>query len=229
MDFLRPMAQGVKALLPKGKRYRVVRFGPASGCTMGVDFNCHVKSYLGIYEYELLPHLKRMIQVGSYCFDIGGKDGYDALMMANMSKAKVISFECDHAAAEEMRNTFALNPALAIEVAEAFVGATDGEQCITIDKACRQFFIPDFIKLDIEGAEDAALNGAIGTLTTHKPHLIVEVHGEDKEQHCVSLLKSFGYTIQIVDQGRFLKDPDRIGFNRWIAAYSPIRNGFYSR
>jgi hypothetical protein len=223
MDVIRAVAQSLKARLPKGKRYRVVRFGPAAGCTMAIDFDCHVKSYLGLYEYELLPHLRTMVHAGVRCFDIGGKDGYDALMLANLSKSEVVSFECDQFAAQEMRDTFALNPSLTIEVAECFVGASDEDRCITIDKACQEFFVPDFIKVDIEGAENVALSGAMHTLTNHKPHLIVEVHGEDKEQYCVSLLERLGYTIKIVDQGRFLKDPDRRGYNRWLAAYSPTR------
>jgi Methyltransferase FkbM domain len=211
--------QPLKALLPKGKRYRKLLFGPAAGCIMALDFRHHLKAYLGLYEYELLPHLKRMIGPGVNCFDIGGRDGYDALMLAKLSRGKVASFECEHAAANEMRLTFSQNPTLSIQVVESSVGADDGDDHITIDRASRELFAPTFIKLDVEGAEDIALQGASETLATYRPHLIIEVHGADKEENCISILRRFRYEIRVVDQGTFLKDPARVGYNRWIAAY----------
>ncbi len=188
---------------------------------MALDFHSHLKAYFGIYEYELLPHLKRMLRPGANCFDVGGRDGYDALMMANMSRGKVISFECDHDAAEDMRRTFARNGRLAIQVEESYVGAINGPGFITIDKASRELFTPDVIKLDIEGAEDTALEGASETLASHRPCLIVEVHGADKEEQCLSMLNKYDYNVVIIDQGKFLKDPARGGYNRWLAAYPP--------
>jgi hypothetical protein len=190
---------------------------------MALDFESHVKSYLGIYEYELLGHLKKMVRRGSRCFDVGGKDGYDALMMAKLSGANVASFECDPIAAKQMRSTFAKNPKLSIEVVEAFVGSADGVGYTTIDKASKLLFVPDFIKLDIEGAEDLALEGASETLSKHRPSLIVEVHGVDKEERCLSILKSLDYLVKVVNQGSFLKDPTRLGHNRWLAAYPTLQ------
>ena len=215
----RAVIKSVKTLLPKGKHYRKLLLGPAAGCVMALDFSSHLKAYLGIYEYELLPHLKRMVTRGTNCFDVGGRDGYDALMLANMSRGKVISFECEHDAAQDMRRTFAKNSKLSIEVVESYVGSENGPGLTTIDQASRELFPPDFIKLDIEGAEDTALQGASETLAKHRPGLIVEVHGADKEEHCISILSRFGYNIVIVNQGKLLRDPARRGYNRWLAAY----------
>ena len=182
------ISRSVKGLLPKGKRYRKLPLGPAAGCVMAVDFGYHLKVYLGIYEYELLPHLKRMVTPGANCFDIGGRDGYDALMMANMSRGRVASFECEHVYAEQMRHTFAQNPKLSIEVVESFVGAENAHGCTTIDQASRDLFVPHVIKLDIEGAEDRALEGASETLAKYRPHFIIEVPVQTKKtyayRHC---------------------------------------------
>jgi len=95
-------------------------------------------------------------------------------MMANKSRGKVISFECDHDAAEDMRGTFAQNSRLAIQVVESYVGAVNGPGYITIDRASRELFTSDVIN------------------------------------------------VVISDQAKFLKDPARGGYNRWLAAYAPI-------
>lgn len=209
-----------KRLLPRGTRNRRLLFGPAAGCVMPIDLHSRLRTYLGVYEFELNRHFRRMVKRGANCFDIGGRDGYDALMIASLSRGRVVSFECDAAGAESMRRVFAANPALSIQVVEAFVGLELGPGYTTIDRAAEQLFVPDFIKMDIEGAEDAALEGAAKTLATRRPHLIIEVHGTDKEENCISILRGQGYRIAIVDQSQLWKDSARgTGHNRWLAAY----------
>lgn len=216
---IRFAVKGLKTLLPKGRRYRKIALGPAKGCVMAVDFQSDLKAYMGLFEYELAPHFKRLLKPGSKCFDIGGSGGYHALVMAKAPGARVASFECAHDSAIAMRSVFSKNPGLAIEVVETYIGAEDGDGLMTIDKASREIFTPDVIKLDIEGAEDSALEGALETIKNHRPGFIIEVHGADIEARCVALLRSFNYVIQTIDQGWFLKDPSRGGYNRWIAAY----------
>jgi hypothetical protein len=219
---IQSLVQPFKELLPKGKRYRKLAFGHAAGCVMEIDFNCQLRTYLGLHEFELNPYFKRMVTPGANCFDIGGKEGYNALMMAKLSRGRVVSFDCDHAEIEHMRRTFGRNPELSIQAIEAFVGSVDSDGYMTIDRASRELFVPSFIKMDIEGGEDIALEGASETLATHSPSLIIEVHGADKEQRCVSTLRGFGYKITVINQSRFFRDSARTGYNRWIAAFPAI-------
>jgi Methyltransferase FkbM domain len=216
---IRSTVKGVKILLPKGKQHRKIALGSAKGCIMTVDFQSDLKAYLGIFEYELTPHFKRMLKPGSNCFDIGGSGGYHALLMARTCGARVASFECEHHSADDMRSMFAKNPGLAIEVIETYVGAKDGDGLMTIDRAAHEVFVPDVIKLDIEGAEYSALEGALETIKKHRPGFIIEVHSADIEAGCTALLHEFNYVVKTIDQGWFLKDPYRRGYDRWIAAY----------
>jgi hypothetical protein len=205
-----------QALIPKGYKPRRILFGPASGCVMAIDLQHQLKFFFGIYEAELTPHLKALIRVGARCFDVGGQGGYDALIMAKASGGPVVSFECDPQAAQAMRETFAFNPLYQIRTVKTFIGGIDDARHMTLDTAAREFFMPDFIKLDIEGMEDEALEGAKFILSERKPSLIIEVHAKDKEKNCLEILRSHKYSPLIVDQRRWLKDHRPLAHNRWL-------------
>lgn len=212
-----PVIKAIKnAVIPRGSKFRRVLLGPAAGCVMKLDLRDHMKLYLGIYEIELSRYLKSLVRPGARSFDVGGQGGYDALIMAKASGGPVVSFECDPQAAEEMRETFARNPSYSIETVESFVGSVDDEHHMTLDRAAREHFTPDFVKMDIEGAEDEALRGASRLLADRKPNLIVEVHAVDKEVACLEILRSHGYDPQIVDQRKWLKDLRPLAHNRWL-------------
>jgi hypothetical protein len=203
-------------VLPPGPKYRKIAFGPAAGCTMQVDFRSQTRTYLGLYEFELNKYFRSMVRPGFGSFDVGGQGGYDALMLAKLSGGgRVVSFECDAAAAVLMRATFARNP-YPIGTIQAFVGKSEGEGKTTLDAVAAQTFTPDFIKLDIECAELDALRGAQEILSTQKPSLIVETHSKELEAGCIELLRSHGYEPKIVDQRRWFPDHRTIPHNRWL-------------
>jgi Methyltransferase FkbM domain len=205
-----------QALIPGGPMPRKLLRGPAAGCVMEIDLHHQLSFYLGIYEAELVPHLKELIRPGAGCFDVGGQGGYDALIMAKASSGPVISFECDSTAAATMRDTFSRNPTYRIRTVETFVGRIDDVRHMTLDSAAQEFFMPDFIKLDIEGSEDEALDGAACVLSQRKPSLIVEVHSLSKEERCLEILRSHGYSPLIVNQRRWLKEHRPLSHNRWL-------------
>jgi FkbM family methyltransferase len=71
----------------------------------------------------------------------------------------------------------------------------------TLDDDIREVSLPapDFIKIDVEGAELAALSGARNTILSHKPRLFLEMHGETMSQKrknvadIVVCLRELGY------------------------------------
>jgi FkbM family methyltransferase len=70
-------------------------------------------------------------------------------------------------------------------------------QVSTIDRQLQRLPAPDLVKIDIEGAEVAALRGATVLLTEHRPTIICEFHGTNEAVS--ELLESHGYTLQTVE------------------------------
>jgi FkbM family methyltransferase len=56
---------------------------------------------------------------------------------------------------------------------------------------------PDFVKMDIEGAEVSALRGMSAIIRHHKPIFLVEVHGT--QSAVVEMLRSAGYVVSSVE------------------------------
>ena len=77
-----------------------------------------------------------------------------------------------------------------------------GEQeyifALSLDDAVFSFgmLAPSFIKIDAEGSEAAILQGAIKTLETSRPNLLIEVHDQDNAISINRILQS--YTTRIV-------------------------------
>jgi hypothetical protein len=187
---------------------------------MGIDFQRgETRLYLGTYEAHLNRHLRAIAKPGVRSFDIGGQYGYDALILARLTGAEVLSVESEPDLAVESRQNAEANPALpAITVEAAFVSDQDGDGEVTIDTLAERHFVPGLIKLDIEGGEVAALRGAKAVLTEHHPAIQLEVHGKDIEWECLELLRAAGYPPPdvVVNQRKWLPEHRPIDHNRWL-------------
>jgi hypothetical protein len=216
------MKQTVKRALLPAPGPRRLPLGIASGVRMQIDFQHQSRTYLGLYEIELNRPLRRILRPGVTAFDVGAQHGYDALVIAKHTQARVVSFECEEECVRGMDATFALNPELAplVTTVEAMVG--DGDGALGLDEYAYgdDGFVPDFVKLDIEGGELAALRSARRLLTERRPALVVEVHSAALERDCGRLLVEHGYAPTVVHQRRVLPDhrpTDEV--NRWLVAH----------
>jgi hypothetical protein len=210
-----------RLLLPQGRRFRRVLWGPAAGRWMMLDLNHELRLYLGVYERELAKSFRELLRPGMKSFDIGGRDGYSALAIAARTGAEVISFECEPAGAAAMQQVFDRN-SLPARAVTAFVGAEDsGPDRVTVDRAAHVYFTPDFLKIDVEGAEVDVLRGASLILATRRPPMIVEVHGAEAEAGCLDILAGHRYRVEIIDRSRLLPENRPLAHNRWLVCRPP--------
>jgi FkbM family methyltransferase len=161
-------------------------------------------------------------------YDIGAFHGMLTLFFASHA-AQVIAYEPNEVNHARLTENIRLNNLTNVRVRKLGVGATQGagtlhfsramagggsldakavgpvSQPVEIttldyDSAAASLPAPDLIKIDIEGWELEALQGARATLEAHHPALFLEMHGEtlrDKRQRAsaiVAFLCDAGYT-----------------------------------
>ncbi len=59
---------------------------------------------------------------------------------------------------------------------------------------------PDYIKIDVEGAEMMVLSGAESILAEARPCLFLATHGRDVHGQCCSLLRALNYTLRPIGE-----------------------------
>ena len=174
--------------------------------------------HLGLFEYELVPWLRRFARPGTRCVDVGSGNGYYALACARLTGAPVRAFEMDGPSVELIRRNCAANPeGRLVDVRQAYVAFERNEpaNCVTLDDEA-----PDagLLKIDVEGAEASVLNGAARLLAERRPHVIVETHAPELERECGDLLVRHGYRPRVVCGRRFARQDRDDAFNRWLVA-----------
>ncbi len=203
------------ALLPSPADFRRFPFGIGSGIVMRVDFNHQTRLFLGLYEIEIAGHCKRLLRQSKSAFDIGANAGYYSLVLAKHTGGRVLAIEPVSENISEMQANFDQNH-YPITAVKALVGAKPEGGATSLDRLSSDHFRPDFIKMDIEGGEVDALKGGLGLMEEHRPHMVIEVHGEELEAQCREILNRYGYRIIRVDPRSWLPERRVEDYNGWI-------------
>jgi hypothetical protein len=191
---------------------------------MEVDFSRDSRMWLGLYENELAHHVRVLCTSGSACFDIGAEGGFYALVFARLGGGRVVAVEANPDTCARLRRSVAANPALApsIEVRNARAARlTDTARGqVSLDDLAYgpSGFVPDLVKLDVEGKERTTLRGAARLLGERRPHLIVETHSQELDDSCREILVSHGYPVETVEPRRWLPEVRPAPLNRWLVA-----------
>jgi len=208
-------------LLPDQK-IMTIRRGPAAGMKWMVgsaDHGC----WLGTYELTKQCALERFVRPGMTIFDIGAQAGFYTLFFSRLSGPSgiVYAFEPCAYEARYLLDHIRMNGLRNVRVIQAAVWAASGLGALTVDRGQTQNAIsgtadsilqvptlsldglnlppPNLIKMDVEGAESAVLEGARRTLEHHRPVVFVALHGIEQRHACVKLLRQSNYQLYELD------------------------------
>jgi FkbM family methyltransferase len=114
---------------------------------------------------------------------------------------------CDHNGSIEFSNSIHDNGNTYVHSSPYFINQpTVVVPAVSLDEAVRQreFQLPDFMKIDVEGAEYDALKGAECVLSQKHPLLYLEthnIHNPGVDNRCLNYLHGMGYrTVEVIDQ-----------------------------
>jgi FkbM family methyltransferase len=208
-------------LLPRGMTVPILQ-GPLRGKKWILGSQRHA-FWLGGYEPQMQALMARELKKGRTFYDIGANVGFYTLLGSFcVAPGCVFAFEPlpanveflkRHLAINQVRNVRVLQVAISDEIGTAkfraeptgAMGQLDSSGNVnvnmsTIDAllATREITPPDFIKMDIEGAECKALFGARECFQQHKPVLFLATHGKEIHDRCCDLLWSWKYKVEII-------------------------------
>lgn len=179
--------------------------------------------WLGTYEFDKQMLFQEYVKPGMVVYDIGANVGFYTLLSSVLTgnSGKVFAFEpvsrnlsyiSKHLELNKINNTVVIDKAVSDEIkklkftfsSNPSMGhfSENGEievETISLDEFVKQGNPPpDLMKMDIEGAEFAALNGAREILKEKNPIIFLATHSDETKKKCLELLKEFGYRIQII-------------------------------
>jgi FkbM family methyltransferase len=77
-------------------------------------------------------------------------------------------------------------------------------ESVSLDDYCLSHPPPDFIKCDVEGAEDEVFRGAANTLRRWHPTIVSEMHSMDSQFALIRYFRDLGYSCRLLDQNHVL-------------------------
>jgi len=182
------------------------------------------RAWLGFYESAKAAEFTKSLWTGAVVFDVGAHVGYYTLLAARSvgHSGTVIAFEPNDRNVALLRRHLALNALSNVEVVEAAAGAAAGRShfdphadghlgrlselgsvevaVVSLDGIlAERGLLPDVIKIDVEGGEEAVLQGATAMLTKGQPTIFLATHGADIHAKCCRILRSLGYVLSALD------------------------------
>ena len=181
--------------------------------------------WLGSYEMNKRLAFEREIEPSSVVYDIGANVGYFSLLASVLTgeKGKVYAFEPLPRNIEFLKKHIALNKLSNIQVFEAAVSNQSGDAFFDFGASTAMGHLsdsgglrvrmaslddlfsagmldpPDYIKLDVEGAEYDALRGAEEIIDKFQPVLFLDTHQRTAHQNTIQFLEQKHYHFEILD------------------------------
>jgi len=182
--------------------------------------------WLGSYEFEKRMVFERLVKEEGIVFDIGAHVGFYTLLASDLvgANGKVFAFEPLPRNLHYLKEHLKLNSVSNVTIVDAAVSdscgsarfterassstgriASKGELCvktISLDELIEQgqLQIPDYVKIDVEGAEMLVLSGAESMLANAHPIVFLATHGTEIHRECCEFLRSLGYHLSAIGE-----------------------------
>jgi FkbM family methyltransferase len=223
-----------KKTLFKEVSVRTVLWGPCRGIRYKI-FSGYGWAYLyGGWERPVVRVMCSLINPGSVAYDLGANYGMHTLLFTRLvgRSGHVYSFEPNPEVFAALENQLRLNDITTATPVCKAISAKSGEasfdvahhrgaghltssgeggckvQVTSIDDfvfGCKER-PPAFLKIDIEGGESGALEGACKVLSQYRPTMVVELHNPDEDRRVGAILKSMKYKAFRVKDGSRVED-----------------------
>jgi FkbM family methyltransferase len=202
--------------------YLPVLDGHLAGTCWLVHSHVH-ECVLGTYEPETQQAFVDHLFAGASVWDVGACCGYLTILACKLvgSTGHVLAVEPAPAAVASIRRHGELNNLDNITVLERAVSDSTGTrrfcvtygiglshfsdsgsievETVTLDSLLEWHAAPDLLKIDVEGAEAAALAGAERVLSEERPTLLLSTHGRGNYDTCCRELSRHGYRMAELD------------------------------
>lgn len=191
--------------------------------------------WLGSYEFKKRQLFERSISPGSVVYDVGGFVGYYTLLASVLvgESGKVVVFEPLPHNLHYLKEHLRLNKISNVTVVEAAVsdqnevllfkegpsramGHLSDEgglqvRAVSLDALIEKGELPEpqYLKIDVEGAEMRAFTGARRMMERSHPTVFLDTHGSEVHAACCRLLSELGYRLQAID-GKDLRESKEI-------------------
>jgi predicted RNA methylase len=191
-----------------------VRFAAEPAATASADM------WVGIFESEIAPHVRRFCRPGRVTVDVGANSGYYALTFASRCRATVVAYEPDPDARRRLARNLELNPGIApwVDVRAVAVGQAETAATVSLDADVAGTPPVGLLKVDVDGGEADVLAGARRLLADAHPDVIVETHSPALEDACGQLLLEASYSPTVITPRRLLPQNRPAVHNRWLVA-----------
>lgn len=175
----------------------------------------------GTYESDQTALFEQMLMEGDIVLDLGAHVGYYTVLASVLvgDTGQVIAFEPEPENLYFLHRHVKLNKCDNVTVIEACVADSSGEctfrregtgtghideagaltvPVLSLDELLADGAIPrpDYMKIDVEGAELRVLQGACQLIADARPTIFLSVHGEQLRDDCSQFLKARGYQLR---------------------------------
>jgi len=214
-----------KALLGKGRKIRKIPLGLFAGLKLSVDPSSETSLWLGLYEAELTPWLRKAGRQARSVVDVGAGHGEMTVWaLRQPGVTRVLAYEPDEA---RWPFFWANLQANGLDRDARLLGVKD---FLTPERARKELASlpePVLLKLDVEGAERKILQQLEGLLGEKEFWILVEVHSAAIRDETEARVRNCGYRVQPIRRAwwRWLLPERRVlDFNQWFVA-EKIRGG----